>query len=151
MADIVDPYKRSEMMSGIRAKNTSPEVLVRKILFSKGHRFRLHRRELPGSPDIVLPRHHVAIFVHGCFWHMHAGCRLAKMPQSNVTFWRKKLEGNRERDQKNIQQLVDLGWRVLVIWECATKNDSLLSKLADEIVTWLLSEEITAEIPNPST
>jgi len=147
MIDIVDPGKRSEMMSGIRAKNTSPEILVRKILFSTGLRFRLHRRDLPGVPDIILPRYHVVIFVHGCFWHMHAGCRLARMPQSNVTFWRKKLEGNRERDQKNIRQLVDLGWRVLVVWECSTKSDALLGKLANEINSWLLSEEKTAEIP----
>ena len=151
MTDIVDPDKRSKMMSGIKAKNTSPEILVRKILFSAGLRFRLHRRDLPGAPDIVLPRHRVAIFVHGCFWHIHAGCRLAKMPQSNDTFWRKKLEGNRERDQKNIRQLVELGWRVLVVWECSTKNDSRLGKLADEMNAWLLSQEKTAEIPALST
>lgn len=147
MTDIVDPDKRSKMMSGIRAKNTSPEILVRKILFSAGLRFRLHRRDLPGVPDIVLPRHHVVIFVHGCFWHMHSGCKLFKLPQSNVIFWQKKLEENLKRDQKNIRKLVDLGWRVLVVWECSTKNHLLLDKLANEINSWLQSKERTAEIP----
>jgi DNA mismatch endonuclease (patch repair protein) len=151
MIDIVSPDKRSEMMSGIRTKNTNPEIIVRKILFSTGLRFRLHRRDLPGVPDIVLPRHRVAIFVHGCFWHMHTGCRLAKMPQSNASFWKKKLEGNRERDQKNVHQLVDLGWRVLVVWECSTKNDTLLRKLADDMNAWLSCDEKTAEIPDLPT
>jgi len=147
MIDIVDCYKRSEMMSGIKNKNTNPEMLVRKILFSTGLRFRLHRKDLPGTPDIVLPKYHAVIFVHGCFWHMHSCCKLAKVPQTNFSFWRKKLEGNRERDLRNIRQLLDLGWRVLIIWECSTKNVLLLGRLPCEINEWLFSDNKMAEIP----
>lgn len=104
-------------MGAIRAKDTSPEIAVRRYLFSQGYRFRLHKRNLPGRPDIVFPRMKKAIFVHGCFWHAH-GCALANIPKSNRDFWLKKFNRNRERDQRKLDQLTALGWKVLVIWEC---------------------------------
>ncbi len=148
--DIVSPTVRSSMMSGIRGKNTRPELLIRKILFSSGHRFRLHRRDLPGVPDIVLPKYHVAIFVHGCFWHMHEGCRLARIPSSNHQFWALKLAGNHDRDQKNIRNLLKAGWRVLVVWECMTRNASLRENLPQWLVAWLNGLSRFAEIPAKS-
>ena len=105
MTDTVTPETRSRMMSGIRAKDTRPEKLVRSTLFAAGYRFRIHRKDLPGSPDIVLPGKKVAIFVHGCFWHRHKGCSLAKLPASNADFWRRKLNGNVDRDRKAIEAL----------------------------------------------
>lgn len=118
MADIVDPQTRSRIMSGIRGKNTKPEMLVRRLLHSMGYRYRLHARELPGKPDIVFRRQRIAIFVHGCFWHQHSGCRLSRMPKSRVCFWQPKLEANKLRDQNNHIVLENNGWRVLTVWEC---------------------------------
>ena len=108
-------------MSGIRGKNTQPEMLVRKYLHSKGFRYRLHDKKLPGSPDIVLRKYQLAIFVHGCFWHRHKGCRFATTPAQNREKWLLKFKQNKERDKRQIKQLINLGWRVLVIWECALK------------------------------
>ena len=105
------------MMAGIRAKNTTPEMLVRKALFSKGYRYRLNVKTLLGHPDIVLPKHKVIIFVHGCFWHLH-GCRNFKWPSTRPVFWRNKLMANRDRDKKIISDLESAGWRVVVLWEC---------------------------------
>lgn len=122
MADIVDRATRSRMMSGIRGRNTRPEMAVRRHLHAAGLRFRLHRKDLPGKPDIVLPRHKVAIFVHGCFWHRHAGCPKATTPSSNVEFWQKKFADNVARDVRDRAALEALGWRVLVVWECELKG-----------------------------
>lgn len=119
--DVVDHSTRSRMMSGIRRSNTRPEILVRKLLHAAGLRFRLHRRDLPGRPDLVLPRYEVAIFVHGCFWHAHVGCRFAKTPSSNTDFWIKKLSANRARDERDVYMLRQQGWRVALVWECATR------------------------------
>lgn len=134
-------------MSGIRGKNTRPEVMVRKILFSAGFRYRLHRRDLPGVPDIVLPRYRATIFVHGCFWHMHEGCHLAKFPNSNSLFWQRKLLGNQERDSKNIASLMESGWRVLVVWECMTRIEPLRDSLHEKIISWLHGDSQFAELP----
>lgn len=120
--DIVSPKKRSEMMAGIRSKNTKPEVRVRRVLFAGGYRFRLHRKDLPGSPDIVLPGRKVAIFVNGCFWHGHSECSLAKLPATRAEFWREKLARNRERDHAAESALQRQGWRVLVVWECFIRS-----------------------------
>ncbi|MCL4674143.1 MAG: DNA mismatch endonuclease Vsr [Sphingomonadaceae bacterium] len=135
MADIVDPAKRSVMMAGIGAKDTQPELVVRRALHGLGYRFRLHRKDLPGRPDIVLPRWNTAILVHGCFWHGHENCPLFRLPKSRTEFWAEKIGSNRLRDEKVRRNLVDLGWRVLEVWECATKGRSALSwtALLDEL------------------
>ncbi|MFA5683854.1 MAG: very short patch repair endonuclease [Lysobacteraceae bacterium] len=117
MADIVDSATRSRMMSGIRGKNTRPELVVRSFLHRAGLRFRLHPK-LPGKPDLILPKYHTAIFVHGCFWHRHEGCRYATTPASNAVFWEKKFTANVNRDSTVRQRLKEVGWRVLVIWSC---------------------------------
>lgn len=141
VADVVDPAVRSRMMSGIRGKNTRPELLIRRALFAAGYRFRLHRRDLPGAPDIVLPGRKVAIFGHGCFWHMHTGCKYARLPSTRTDFWREKLEGNRARDKRNIADLLASGWRVLVVWECATRGPLALASLSQSLLLWIESTE----------
>lgn len=108
-------------MSGIRGKDTKPELLIRKGLFARGFRYRVHDKRLPGKPDLVLPKHNAVIFVHGCFWHGH-GCELFKWPKSRKAFWREKIRGNIVRDEKNTSALVSEGWRVLQIWECSFKG-----------------------------
>ena len=146
MADVVAPAVRSQMMSGIRGKNTKPEMLVRRALFAAGYRFRLHRRDLPGAPDVVLPRHKVAIFAHGCFWHMHAGCKNATLPSTHPDFWRGKLEGNVRRDRRAIEALRAEGWRVLIVWECATRDAATLAGLLEALSRWIEGGESTGEI-----
>lgn len=135
MADIVDRVTRSRMMSGIKGKNTRPEMLVRSFLHRRGLRFRLHVGNLPGRPDLVFPRHRAVVQVHGCFWHQHSGCRFAYMPASNRAFWRAKLRGNAARDSLNDKALRDLGWRVFTVWECEASNRRKLSRVARSIVT----------------
>lgn len=115
-------------MASVKAKDTRPEMLVRRLLFSLGFRYRLHDRGLPGSPDIVFRGRKKAIFVHGCFWHRHEGCPLARLPKSRLDFWIPKLEGNRERDARKLLQLQSQGWDALVIWECELKDLNLLEK-----------------------
>jgi len=121
-------------MSRIKGKNTKPEMRVRRLLHALGYRFRLHRKDLPGTPDIVLPRWKAVIFVHGCFWHIHEGCKRAKRPQTHKAFWDRKLQGNKARDAKKIEELEKLGYRCLVIWECETKD---IAKLADRLTAFL--------------
>ncbi|MDX2261284.1 MAG: DNA mismatch endonuclease Vsr [Gemmatimonadales bacterium] len=125
MTDIVDRATRSRMMAGIRGKNTNPERIVRSHLHRAGFRFRLHPVDLPGRPDIVLPRWGVVILVHGCFWHRHHGCRYAATPKTNREFWVSKFRANVARDASNIAALRRLGWRVIVVWECRTGERSL--------------------------
>lgn len=128
-------------MSGIRGRDTGPEMRVRRLLHQKGYRFRLHRRDLPGSPDLVLPKHRVVVFVHGCFWHFHAGCRLARVPGTRSDFWRTKLLGNRARDGVAVDALLADGWRVLVVWECwlrASRDDEMA---AEALAAWMRSEQ----------
>lgn len=122
MADIHSKETRSYNMSRIKGKDTKPEVLVRKHLFSKGLRFRKNDKRYPGHPDIVLPKYKTISFVHGCFWHFHENCRYAVMPSSNVDFLEKKLNGNRLRDERNKKILSDIGWNVIVVWECQLKK-----------------------------
>jgi DNA mismatch endonuclease (patch repair protein) len=138
MADVHSKETRSYNMSQIKGKDTKPEVIVRKFLFSKGLRFRKNDKRYPGHPDIVLPKYKTAVFIHGCFWHLHEGCRYAKIPSSNVDFWEKKLNGNRERDKRNKDMLEDMGWRVITVWECQLKKgqrDETLEKLYQEIIS----------------
>lgn len=117
-------------MSGIKGKNTKPELLLRSALHKLGFRFRIQRKDLPGKPDIVLPKYRSIILVHGCFWHQHLGCKFAYMPKSNVGFWKNKLEGNVTRDQVTKEKLEALGWRVLIIWECQIPD---LIKIPDKL------------------
>lgn len=124
--DNLSQNDRSYCMSRIRAKNTTPEIKVRKLLHYLGYRFRLHKKELPGTPDIVLPRYQTAIFVNGCFWHQHPGCPRSTRPMSNKEYWEPKLQSVSARDRENIQELQSKGWTVLVIWECETKNQEIL-------------------------
>jgi DNA mismatch endonuclease, patch repair protein len=131
--DIVDKATRSRMMSGIRGANTKPELKVRRFLHAAGLRYRLHVKDLPGKPDIVLPRHRAAVFVHGCFWHQHPGCRFAYSPKSNAEFWQKKLSGNVQRDRVKEQLLREAGWRVFTVWECEAANPDRLAQLASDI------------------
>jgi DNA mismatch endonuclease (patch repair protein) len=126
MADIVSAEQRSKLMAGIRSRDTIPEMRVRRIAHAMGLRFRLHRRDLPGSPDLVFPRRNLALFVHGCFWHRHAGCRLTAAPKTRVDFWAAKFKSNVERDARAIGNLEQLGWRVVVIWECETNSPSVI-------------------------
>lgn len=117
-SDTVSQEKRSETMSRVKSTNTKPELRLRSALHAMGYRFRLHRKDLPGNPDIVLPKHRMIIFVHGCFWHQHPGCRKATIPQNNRDYWERKLRRNVERDGRSQEELAELGWRVLTIWEC---------------------------------
>jgi len=128
MADMFDSKKRSEIMSKVRSENTAPEICVRKLLHSMGYRYRLHKRDLPGNPDIVLSKYKTVIFVHGCFWHGCPNCRHARVrPKSNAEYWEKKLNRTLERDRQNQALLEKMGWNVLVIWECETKKKNLLA------------------------
>lgn len=126
--DTLTAEQRSERMSRVRGRDTKPELLVRRLAHGLGYRFRLHRRDLPGTPDLVFPRRSKVIFVHGCFWHRHSDpdCRLARLPKSKLDFWLPKLETNRKRDDVNLARLADLGWDVLVIWECQTRDRDVL-------------------------
>jgi len=120
--DVLTKEQRHKNMSRIRGKNTKPEEIVRKYLFSRGFRYRKNDRRYPGKPDIVLPKYKTVIFVNGCFWHRHEGCRYASVPKSRQDFWLPKLQGNVERDQRNIEALKKAGWSVIVIWECEIKS-----------------------------
>ena len=126
MADIVSPETRSRMMAGIRGKDTKPEIIVRRLLHKLGYRFRLHRKDLPGRPDIVLPKWKTVVFVNGCYWHGHENCELYRTPKTRSEFWEAKIAGNRKRDETNYQRLREEGWKVILIWECAvSKKNSL--------------------------
>ena len=125
--DIVDTARRSKMMAGIQGRDTVPEMIVRRTAHRLGFRFRLYRKDLPGRPDLVFPRYRVVVLVHGCFWHRHEGCRYAYTPQSRVEFWAEKFRQNVARDRRTEDALRSLGWRVLVIWECETRDDAIVA------------------------
>ena len=136
--DTLTPERRSWNMSRIRSRDTAPERLVRSLLHRMGYRFRLHRADLPGKPDIVLPRHNTVILVHGCYWHRHADCRLAYSPKSNTDFWQAKFRENVSRDLRQSQELTELGWRVITVWECETTE---LRVLAERLIKDLNSSQ----------
>ena len=146
MADVVSKAVRSRMMGGIRGKNTNPEIIVRRWLHANGYRFRLHARDLAGSPDIVLPKWGALVFVHGCFWHRHDGCRYATTPASRRDFWEAKLEANKVRDQRNGYLLVEQGWRVAAVWECSLKGNRMEQTMI-ELSNWLRSSSASFETP----
>jgi DNA mismatch endonuclease (patch repair protein) len=136
LTDTVSREMRSRMMSGIRGRNTNPELTVRRHFHAAGLRFSLHSRDLPGRPDLVLPRYGAVVLVHGCFWHQHPDCRYCCMPKSNRDFWAAKLASNVERDVRQFEELTELGWRVFVVWECEVDDAHLLDELANTIREW---------------
>jgi DNA mismatch endonuclease, patch repair protein len=131
----MDNSKRSFTMSRIRNINTQPEIKLRSELFKKGFRFRIHKKGLPGKPDIVLSKYHTAIFVHGCFWHQHENCKNCFVPKTRLEYWLPKLKSNAERDKKNIFDLTKQGWKVVVVWECEIRNklEKIVSKIEAEL------------------
>ena len=136
--DVHDPDTRSYNMSQIKGKDTKPELMVRKFLFSKGYRYRLHDKKLPGKPDIILPKYRTIIMVHGCFWHGHEGCKYFKIPDTNTEWWSEKIKKNKTNDEKNETALIALGWKIITVFECELKNNSkettlsnILTQLAD--------------------
>ncbi|WP_458391732.1 very short patch repair endonuclease [Rhizobium laguerreae] len=141
MVDRISPERRSQNMARIKGHNTAPELRVRKLLHRLGYRFRLHSKDLPGTPDIVLAKHRSVIFVHGCFWHRHPGCRLSYMPKSRLDFWSKKFQANVKRDQEAIDLLQSVGWRVLVLWECETKDDRVTEKAIHQFLSGCFNEK----------
>jgi DNA mismatch endonuclease (patch repair protein) len=141
LMDVHTPAQRSFNMSRIRSKDTKPELLVRRLLHHMGYRFRLHRRDLPGSPDVVLPRYNVLIYIHGCFWHRHDGCRFSTTPATNTEKWQKKFQENMLRDQKNREEALRIGWLPIVVWECETRD---LDVLASRLET-LLGQQVTKD------
>lgn len=130
MADRISSAARSENMRKVRNRDTAPELRVRRLLHRAGYRFRLHRRDLPGTPDLYLPRHRLAIFVHGCFWHGHADCRRARLPATRPEFWSAKIERNKERDARTLQALADDNIRTIVLWVCELNDEDILSAVA---------------------
>jgi len=146
MTDVVDSATRSRMMSGIRARNTRPEMQVRQILHRMGFRFRLHVRKLPGTPDIVLSRWRAVVFVHGCFWHGH-DCPYFRLPKTRTDFWREKISRNQYKDYSARQSLRAVGWRVGIVWECALRGaDRNIENVARQLEQWLHTETAEVEI-----
>jgi DNA mismatch endonuclease, patch repair protein len=136
-ADFLSPIERSERMSRIRSTNTDPELVVRRFLHGKGLRYRLHKKDLPGRPDLVFPKYNAVVFVQGCFWHAHT-CQKGRIPSTRPSFWRLKFEANKKRDRRNARVLARLGWRVICVWECqlsgASRRASTLSRVFDRII-----------------
>lgn len=147
MPDIVPPEVRSRMMSGIRSKDTRHEVALRKMLHAAGFRYRLHRRDMLGTPDITLPRHGATVFVHGCFWHGHE-CHLFKWPSTNRARWTEKILSNRHRDEETKRRLLEGGWRVCMVWECATRGRYRRSveEVAECVIKWIQSSTTLCEV-----
>lgn len=150
MADIKSPEERSQNMSAIKSKNTKPEIFLRKLLFANGYRYRIHPNTIPGHPDLWLKKYNTAIFVNGCFWHRHQGCKYAYTPKTRIDFWNRKFDQNIKRDQTVKKELLDGGIRCLIIWECAIeksrKKNGSSQLLIDEIEVFLHSDELYLEI-----
>ena len=146
MVDIVDARTRSQMMSNIRGKDTKPELALRRALHARGFRFRLHVKDVPGRPDIVFPKYRAVVFVHGCFWHRHAGCRYATVPKTRADFWKKKFAANVSRDAVVREELIKRNWRVATVWECALRNTEALTQATEKVAMWLASDEPQMEL-----
>ena len=146
MTDIVDQKTRSRMMSGIRGKNTKPELAIRQALHARGFRFRLHSGKVHGRPDLVLPKHRAVVFVHGCFWHRHEGCRYATVPATRTEFWQAKFAANVARDNAVREALLEMGWRVATIWECVLRKPEQVSVVTDRLSEWLMTEDHRLEL-----
>lgn len=141
MSDVMTPEQRSHCMAAIKGKDTKPEMIVRKYLFSRGLRFRVQVRKLPGTPDIVLPKYRTAIFVNGCFWHGHEGCKYFRLPKSNIEFWKEKIERNIERDKESMRALLGQGWKVIRVWECDLRNKANREETLNKIYNSIISSE----------
>nr|WP_295983180.1 very short patch repair endonuclease [uncultured Agrobacterium sp.] len=146
MMDIVDKQTRSRMMAGIRGKDTKPELALRRALHARGFRYRLHAKHVPGRPDLVFPKHHAVVLVHGCFWHRHNGCRYTSTPSTRPEFWQAKFEANVARDATVRAALLESGWRVATVWECALRKPDKVAASAELLSVWLMSSEVTIEI-----
>jgi len=145
------PEQRTKTMSAVHSKNTVPEILVRKALFALGFRYRIDYKKLPGKPDIALPKYKAVIFVHGCFWHGHAGCPNSELPQTNTEYWQRKIDRNRKRDGETLNLLHALGWRICIVWECALRGKGRKEKIAQiaaKVSDWLKSDHIWLEVSN---
>jgi DNA mismatch endonuclease (patch repair protein) len=141
VTDVVDKATRSRMMAGIKGTDTKPERVLRSALHARGLRYRLHAKEIVGRPDLVFPKHHAVVFVHGCFWHRHEGCRYATTPATRPDFWHQKFGRNVARDQHVKQELLRRGWRVATVWECAVRGPGTSASVADQVEAWLVSGE----------
>lgn len=146
MTDIVDKQTRSRMMAGIKGKDTKPELVLRRALHARGFRYRLHSKNVPGRPDLVFPKHHAIVFVHGCFWHRHEGCRYTTTPSTRPEFWQAKFDANVIRDAAIRDQLIEAGWRVATVWECSLRKTDQLVATVGRLRTWLLSDNGQLEI-----
>lgn len=146
MTDIVDQQARSRMMSGIRGKNTKPELVLRRALHARGFRYRLHSTKVHGRPDLVLPKHRAVVFVHGCFWHRHVGCRYTTTPSTRQDFWHSKFNVNVARDSAVRSVLLAGGWRVATIWECALRKPELIEATVSLLIEWLGGVSVSLEI-----
>ncbi|WP_422028802.1 very short patch repair endonuclease [Roseovarius sp.] len=146
MTDIVNQKTRSRMMAGISGKDTKPELALRRALHARGFRFRLHSKAVHGRPDLVLPKYRAVVFVHGCFWHRHEGCRYATTPSTRQDFWQAKFEANVARDKAVRGRLLEDGWRVATVWECALRKTDQIAASVDRLSAWLRSEEYQIEI-----
>lgn len=144
MADVMTSEQRSRCMAAVKGKDTKPEMIVRKYLFSRGLRFRVQVRKLPGTPDIVLPKYKTVNFVNGCFWHGHEGCKYFRLPKSNIEFWKEKIGRNIERDRESRQALLDLGWKVIRVWECELRNKANREDTLNKIYKSITSSESTS-------
>ena len=149
MADIVNSQTRSRMMAGIRGKDTKPELALRRALHALGFRYRLHVKGVPGKPDIVMPKHNAVIFVHGCFWHRHRGCRYTTTPSSRRDFWTAKFDANVARDIVVRSALSQAGWRVATVWECALRTEAGVTAARDIMAAWLLDGDPEIEVGEP--
>lgn len=149
MVDVHTKKQRAYNMSRIKSKDTRPELEIRKLLFKQGLRYRLHRKDLPGKPDLVFSKYKAVVFINGCFWHYH-DCKLFKMPETRKDWWEDKLVKNKERDKRNLSQLLDSGWRVMVIWECAWRGKGSVSvhigKISEKISAWIKSDSVKKDI-----
>jgi len=148
VTDIVDKQTRSRMMGGIKGKDTKPELVLRRALHARGFRYRLHSKNVPGRPDLVFQKHHAIIFVHGCFWHRHEGCRYTTIPSTRPEFWQTKFDANVARDTSVHDQLLDAGWRVATVWECALRRPEETALAANLLAAWLRSSAAEIQIGN---
>ncbi|WP_159806754.1 very short patch repair endonuclease [Litoreibacter roseus] len=137
MTDIVDKQTRSRMMAGIKGKDTKPELVLRRALHARGFRYRLHSKNVPGRPDLMFPKHHAIVFVHGCFWHRHKGCRYTSTPSTRPEFWKAKFDANVARDRDVQDKLLDSGWRVATVWECTLRTPEKINETTDLLSEWL--------------